>query len=55
MIVLARLHDDDTIESDVTLTEQRVEEIFGHTRRVSKVHILSRRRDQFTPDVEFDI
>jgi len=30
MIVLARLRDGEAIESDVTLTLQRVEEIIGH-------------------------
>jgi hypothetical protein len=34
MIVLARLRDGYAIESDVTLTEQRVEEIIGHARVV---------------------
>ena len=32
-----------------------MEEIIGHGREVRKVYILSRSRDQFTLDVEFDI
>ena len=32
-----------------------MEEIIGHARVVRKVHILSRGRDQFILDVEFDI
>jgi len=55
MIVLTRLRDGETIDSDVTLTEQGVEEIIGHARVVRKVRMLSRSRDQFTPDDEFDI
>ena len=55
MTVLARLCDGDAIESDVTLTEHRVEEIIGHGCEVGKVHILSRSRDKFNQDVEFDI
>ena len=49
--MLARLRDGDAIQSDVTFTEQSVEEIIGHGRVVYKVHILCRTRDQFTPDV----
>ena len=55
IIVLARLRDRDAIESDVTLTEQRVEEIIVHRRLVRNVDILPRIGDQFTPNVEFDI
>jgi len=32
--VPARLRDGDVIDSDITLTEQRVEEITGHAREV---------------------
>jgi len=53
--MLARPRVDDAIESDVTFTEHRVEEIIGHGRDVRKVHILPRSRDQYTPDVEFVI
>jgi len=41
MIMLTRLRDGDAIESDVTLTEQRVEEIICHAREVRKFHIFS--------------
>jgi len=54
-ILLTRLRDGDAIESDVSLIQQRVVEIIGHGREVREVHILSGSRDQFTPDVEFDI
>jgi len=55
MIALARLRYCDAIENDVTLTEQGVEEIIYYARVDRKVHILSRGRDQFISDVEFDI
>jgi len=55
MIVLTRLRDGAAFESDVTMTEQSVEEIIGHGPEVRKVHILFRSRDQFTPDIEFNI
>jgi len=55
MIVPARLRDGDAVESDVTLTEQRLEQISGYGREVRNVHILFRSRDQFTPDIEFDM
>jgi len=45
MIVHTRLRKGDAMESDVTLTEQRVEEIIGHAREVRKADILSRGRD----------
>jgi len=32
-----------------------VEEIIRHALGVRKVHVLSRGRDQFTPDIKFDI
>jgi len=54
-IMLTRLRDGDAIESDVTLTEWRLEEIICHAPGVRKVHILSRGRCQFTPDMELDI
>jgi len=49
MIVLTRLRDGDTIESDVTLTEQRVRGFIGHARGVRKVHILSPRPRSIFP------
>jgi len=55
MIALNRLGDGDAIESDVTLTEQGVEEIIGHDPVVRKIYINSRGTDQFTTDLEFDI
>jgi len=55
MILLARLSDGDAIENDVILTEQRLKEIIGHGREFRKVHILSRSRNQFNSDVDFDI
>ena len=55
MIMLTRLRDVDTIESDVTLTEQGWEEIICHAREVRIVHILSRGLKQFNPNVQFDI
>ena len=55
IIVLATLNDFGAIESEVTLAELRVEEIIGHGRVVSSVHILPRTGEQFTPDVELDI
>ena len=41
MIMLTRLRDGDAIESDVTLTEKRVEEIIRDGCEVRKVHIPS--------------
>ena len=55
MIMLTRLRDNDAIDSDVTLTEQTVEEIICHARELRIVHILSRTQNQITSDVEFDI
>ena len=55
MIVFVCVRDGDTIDSDVTLTDQGVEKIIGHGREVCKVHILSRSPDQFSPEVDFDI
>ena len=55
MIVVACLRIGDAIDGDVIFTEQRKKEITGHTRGVRKVHILSRSRNQFNSDVEFDL
>ena len=55
MIMLALLQDGDAIESDVTLTEEGVEEIICPDREVRKGHKLFRDRNQFTSDIEFDI
>jgi hypothetical protein len=51
MIVFTSLRDVDSVETDVTLTEQRVKKIVGHDRVVRIVHVLPRALDQFTPDV----
>jgi len=48
MLVLARLRNGDTVESDVTSTQQTVEEIIGHARGNHEVQILSRSRNKFT-------
>jgi len=53
--MLAGLRDVNAIECDVIFTEKGVEEIICHARVVRKIHILSRGRFQFTPDVQFDI
>jgi len=45
IIVLARLRDCGAIENDVTLTEERVEEIIGDGRVVGSVYIILRTRD----------
>jgi len=45
ILVLARLRDCGAIEVDVTLTEERVEEIIGDGRVVRNVHIIPRTRD----------
>jgi len=55
MIALTCMRNGDAIESDVTMTEQRVEETIGHARDERKDHIHFRGRNQYTPDVEFDI
>ena len=39
ILVLVRLRDGDTVKSDVTLTEQREEEITSHDCGVRQVHI----------------
>jgi len=54
MIMLTRLRDGDDIESDVILTEEGVEKFICHAREIRNVHILSRGRDEFTSDIEFD-
>jgi len=43
--MLARLRDCGAIENDVTLTEERVDEIIGDGRVVRNVHIIHRTRD----------
>ena len=55
MMVLTLLRFEDEVESDVTLSEQRMEEIIDHARDFRKIYISSRGRDQFTSDLEIDI
>jgi len=45
IIVLVRLRDCGAIENDITLTEERVEEIIGDGRVVRNVYIILRTRD----------
>ena len=52
-IIPSRLCDGEAIESEVTLTEQGVEEIICHAREVRIVNIPSRGRDQFNSDLGF--
>jgi len=55
MWVLIRLGDGYVIESEVRLSEQTEEEIICQNREIRIVCILSRGRNQFTSDIEFDI
>jgi len=55
MLMLTCLRDVDAIESDVTFTEEGVEEIICHARVVRKVNIISRARYKLTSDIQFDI
>ena len=55
IIVLARLRDCGAIENDVTLTEERVEEIFVDGRVGRNVHVIPRTREEFTSCVEIYI
>jgi len=45
IVVLARLRDCGTIENDVILIEERVDEIIGNGRVDRNVHIIPRTRD----------
>ena len=53
--MLASLHDGDAIESEVTLTEPRMEEIIGHGHLFLRDYIFPQTQNLFTSDVEFDI